>query len=51
MTCYAAECQLWHPYLYDPSQQLARLSAEDVKKGMMRPGADGNDYEFGMIQK
>jgi adenosine kinase len=53
MTCYVAECQaLGIPYLYDPSQQLARLSAEDVKNGI-----DGalalmvNDYEYGLIQK
>lgn len=53
MTCYAAECQgLNIPYIYDPSQQLARLSAEDVKNGI--EGALAlmvNDYEFGLIQK
>lgn len=53
MTCYAAECQaLGIPYVYDPSQQLARLSAEDVKNGIQ--GALAlmvNDYEFALIQK
>jgi adenosine kinase len=53
MNCYATECQaLGIPYLYDPSQQLARLSAEDVKRSLQ--GALAlmvNDYEFGLIQK
>jgi adenosine kinase len=53
MTCYAAECQvLGIPYVYDPSQQLARLSAEDVKRSLQ--GALAlmvNDYEYAMIQK
>jgi adenosine kinase len=53
MNCYAAECrELGIPYLYDPSQQLARLTAEDVRSGI--EGAWGlfvNDYEFGMAQK
>jgi len=40
------------PYIYDPSQQLARLPAEDVKNGI--EGALAlmvNDYEFGLIRK
>lgn len=40
------------PYLYDPSQQLARLEAADVREGV-----DGahmlivNDYEAGLIER
>lgn len=53
MTCYADECQaLSIPYVYDPSQQLARLSAQDVKRSLQ--GALAlmvNDYEFALIQK
>jgi adenosine kinase len=53
MNCYAAECQaLGIPYLYDPSQQLARLAGEDVRYGI--EGALAlmvNDYEFALIQK
>ena len=53
MTCYVTECQeLGIPYIYDPSQQLARLPAEDVKNGI--EGALAlmvNDYEYGLIQK
>jgi adenosine kinase len=53
MTGYTVECRaLGIPYLYDPSQQLARLTAEDVKSGI--EGALAlmvNDYEFGMVQK
>jgi adenosine kinase len=53
MTGYTTECRALNiPYIYDPSQQLARLPAEDVKKGI--EGALGlmvNDYEFALIQK
>ncbi len=53
MTCYASECQeLGIPYVYDPSQQLARLSAEEVKRSLQ--GALAlmvNDYEYAMIRK
>jgi len=40
------------PYVYDPSQQIVRLSAEDLRRGV--EGAFAlfvNDYEFGLIQK
>jgi len=53
MVKYAAECQeLDIPYLYDPSQQIIRLSGEDLKEGV-----EGcallvvNEYEFGMLQE
>jgi adenosine kinase len=53
MNCYSDECcELGIPYLYDPSQQLARLSAADVRRGVERALAlFVNDYEFGLIQK
>ena len=48
---YAAECQeLGIPYLYDPSQQIIRLSGEDLRAGL--EGCDllvVNEYEFGML--
>ncbi len=52
MTCYTAECKsLGIPYVYDPSQQLARLTGEDVKQGIESAlGLMVNDYEFALIQ-
>ena len=51
MSRYAAECRsLGIPFLYDPSQQVARLTGEELLEGM-----DGasivvlNDYEFGIL--
>ena len=48
---YAAECQeLGIPYLYDPSMQAPRMSADELRAGLV--GArifTGNDYEFGMM--
>ena len=53
MVRYVKECK--HsgiPYIYDPSQQIPRLSGEELKEGL-----DGslalfvNKYELGMIQK
>lgn len=53
MDVYAKECrELGIPFLYDPSQQVARLSAEDLLIGL--DGASiliGNEYEFGIIEK
>jgi adenosine kinase len=53
MKRYVDECHaLGLPYLYDPSQQIVRLTAEDLSKGI-----DGalalfvNDYEFALVQK
>jgi len=52
MVKYARECQaLQIPYVYDPSQQIPRLSADDLIEGIR--GAHVlivNDYEFGMIR-
>jgi adenosine kinase len=53
MDCYVRECQeMGIPYIYDPSQQIVRLSDEDLRRG-----AEGalalfvNEYEFALIQK
>jgi adenosine kinase len=50
---YAAECQdLGLPYLYDPSQQIIRLSGEELWAGL--EGCDLlviNEYEFGMLRE
>jgi adenosine kinase len=51
MCNYAAECaEAGIPYLYDPSMQIPRLTAEQLEAGCK--GARilaGNDYEFGML--
>ena len=53
MVKYPAECQeLGISYLYDPSQQIIRLSGEDLRAGL--EGCDlliVNEYEFGMLQE
>jgi adenosine kinase len=53
MTDYARECrQLGIPYLYDPSQQIVRLDAQDLREGI--EGCKSlfcNDYEFGLIEE
>jgi len=53
MQKYIDECHEMHlPYVYDPSQQIVRMTPEEIKAGI-----DGalalfvNDYEFGLIQK
>jgi len=53
MAQYAAECrELAIPFLYDPSQQVARLSGEELLAGL-----DGaflliaNEYEFGILHQ
>jgi adenosine kinase len=52
MTRYPRECkELDVPYIYDPSQQIVRLSGEELIEGTR--GARlliVNDYEFGMIR-
>ena len=52
MVKYAAECrELGIPYLYDPSQQIIRLSGEELRAGL-----EGcsilivNEYEFEMLR-
>lgn len=53
MVKYARECQeLGIPYIYDPSQQIPRLTSAELVEGIK--GAKVlivNDYEFGMIKK
>ncbi len=53
MVQYAEECRtLSIPYLFDPSQQVARLSAEELREGVA--GAYivvCNDYEFEVIRQ
>ncbi len=53
MQSYAAECvELGIPYLYDPSMQAPRMTAEELRAGCA--GAKvliGNDYEFGMMSE
>lgn len=53
MVRYVMECkQLGIPYFYDPSQQIPRLSDEELREGI--EGAFAlfvNKYEFRMIQK
>lgn len=53
MKQYVVECRdLGIPYIYDPSQQIIRLSAEDLREGIA--GAQAlfvNDYEYGLVQK
>ncbi len=52
MVKYACECQeLGIPYIYDPSQQIIRLSGEELLNGTR--GARMlivNEYEFGLIK-
>lgn len=53
MMKYAAECQeLGIPYLYDPSQQIVRLTGEHLREGLA--GCDllvVNDYEFELLRE
>ena len=53
MVEYARECQaLGIPYIYDPSQQVARMGGDDIKAGVV--GAHiviCNDYEFAIIRR
>jgi len=53
MKQHVVECrELGIPYLYDPSQQIVRLTGEELRTGI--EGALAlfvNDYEFGLVQK
>jgi adenosine kinase len=53
MVNYAQECQeMGIPYIYDPSQQIIRLSGQQLRQGI--EGALAlfvNEYEFALIQK
>lgn len=53
MKAYPRECKTLNiPYIYDPSQQVARLTGEELRAGL-----DGcylltvNEYEFSLIQE
>ncbi len=51
MAHYASECREFEiPFLYDPSQQVTRLSGSEMREGLR--GAEiliVNDYEFGIL--
>jgi len=53
MRRYVVECkQLDIPYIYDPSQQIVRMTSEELCAGIQ--GAQAlfvNDYEFALVQK
>lgn len=53
MVKYVAECRELHiPYVYDPSQQIIRLSGEELRAGL--EGCDllvVNEYEFQILQE
>ncbi len=53
MVKYVAECrELGVSYLYDPSQQIIRLSGEDLRAGVVGCALlVVNEYEFGMLQE
>jgi adenosine kinase len=53
MVRYAAECQeLEIPYLYDPSQQIVRLSGEELTMGLANSALlVVNAYEFEMLRE
>jgi len=53
MKQYVDECiSLEIPYLYDPSQQIVRLSGEEIRHGIDHALAlFVNEYEFALIQK
>ena len=53
MNRYVDECtQMNIPYVYDPSQQIVRMSSEDIRNGV--EGAYSlfvNEYEYQLLQK
>jgi adenosine kinase len=53
MRRYVVECQeLGVPYLYDPSQQIVRMTGEELCAGI--EGAEAlfvNDYEFALVER
>ena len=53
MIQYVDECQgLKLPYIYDPSQQIVRLSGENLQAGIRQAyGLFVNDYEAALIEK
>jgi adenosine kinase len=53
MQKYVDECkELGHKYLYDPSQQLARINADHIRSGVETAHSlFVNDYEISLLQK
>ncbi|NIS83527.1 MAG: carbohydrate kinase family protein [Anaerolineales bacterium] len=53
MLKYTRECdRLGIAYIYDPSQQLVRLDASDIRAGIETSRAlFSNEYEFGLIEE
>ena len=53
MVQYARECQeLGIPYIYDPSQQIVRLSGEELREGVRRARMlILNDYEYELFRR
>ncbi|MFW5713237.1 MAG: carbohydrate kinase family protein [Brevefilum sp.] len=53
MIQYTIECEeLGVPYIFDPSQQIVRLNAEDLRNGIEGSLAlFANQYEFELLQK
>ena len=53
MNQYVEECQaLDLPYIYDPSQQIVRLDADNLRLGILHAyGLFVNDYEAALIEK
>jgi adenosine kinase len=53
MVKYPQECvELGIPYLFDPSQQIPRMTAEDLRMGVAGASAMMvNDYEYELIKK
>jgi adenosine kinase len=53
MLSYTAECiALSLPYVYDPSQQIVRMDAAELRQGILGAWAlFVNDYEYALIQK
>jgi adenosine kinase len=53
MIQYVGECrELGFSYIYDPSQQIVRLTGEDLRQGIQAAwGLFVNDYEFALIEK
>jgi adenosine kinase len=53
MILFVIECQeMGIPYVYDPSQQIVRLTGEDLRMGILKTQAlFVNDYEYALIRK
>src|SRR5207249_4857985 len=53
MIQYAEECRTLHiPYIFDPGQQCARMSGDDLRDGIVGARvAICNDYEFELIRQ